>query len=358
MWVGGDRRGVVLSANYPARNWGVRGGMSSATARRLCPTAIALPADFDAYTEVSCGIVEILRTFSARVDSASIDEAYLELSPGTAWQSAVRIGEEIRALVQDEQLITCSVGIASNRLIAKMGSVAAKPDGLMAIRADQVQDFLSPLPVERLVGVGPSVAARLHRLGIFTVAELAAAAPSALRRVFGANSGHRLLELSRGIDLKVAAGQGERGVGAQETFAQDTGDAETVSAELLRLALRVTRRMRLSGVVGTALTVHLRRPDFTVNSRAQRLRAPTDLTEDVHEAARRLYRRLNPDARPVRRIGIRVHGLARADQVPIQPRLGDPDHGWREAELATDELRRRFGSGAVRRAALTRRHRP
>jgi DNA polymerase-4 len=262
MWVGGERRGVVLSANYAARAWGVRGGMSSAHARRLCPHAVALRPDFDAYTEVSQGILAVLESVSPAVESASIDEAYLDVTTVVGgWGSARAIGEHLRALVADEQRITCSVGIGPNRLLAKMASVAAKPDGLVEVAPGQVEEFLLPLPVERLVGVGESTAARLHAQGIVTIADLAAAPTVDLQRRFGRRAGALLAELARGRDhSRVVSRPGERGVGNQETFGADTADAAVISAELLRLALKVSARLRAAGQVGRTLTLHVRYP--------------------------------------------------------------------------------------------------
>jgi DNA polymerase-4 len=360
MWVGGERRGVVLSANYAARAWGVRGGMSSAHARRLCPHAVALRPDFDAYTEVSQGILAVLESVSPAVESASIDEAYLDVTTVVGgWGSARAIGEHLRALVADEQRITCSVGIGPNRLLAKMASVAAKPDGLVEVAPGQVEEFLLPLPVERLVGVGESTAARLHAQGIVTIADLAAAPTVDLQRRFGRRAGALLAELARGRDhSRVVSRPGERGVGNQETFGADTADAAVISAELLRLALKVSARLRAAGQVGRTLTLHVRYPDFTTTSAATTFEEPTAATDDLHEAALALHGRLNRRRRPVRRLGLRVTGLVDAARAHHQPALDEPDRGWTEAERASDAVIARFGPAAVQRAVLTGRRRP
>lgn len=359
MWVGGATRGVVLSANYPARAYGVRGGMSSARARRLCPHAVCASPDFDAYTEVSAGIVAILETFCARVESASIDEAYVDLT-GTARTAGppALLGERLRAVVHDEQGITCSVGIGPNKLIAKMATNAAKPDGLLQVAPADVIGFLHPQPVENLVGVGESTAARLRPLGVVTVADLAALPRAELQRAFGLRAGALLADLAWGRDSsRVVARAGERGVGCQETFGRDLDDDAAVRAELLRVVVKVASRMRAAGVLGRTLTVTLRAADFTTTSRATTLPAPTDLADELYPAAARLYALLRKRTR-VRRVGVRVTGLVDSAAVALQPTLDAPDHGWRDAERAADNVIRRFGPRAAQRAVLARRSRP
>lgn len=360
MWVGGAQRGVVLSANYPARAFGVRGGMSSTQARRLCPHAVCAPPDFDAYTEVSAGIVAILETFTARVESASIDEAYLDLTGAERTVgTAARVGERLRAIVHDEQGIACSVGIGPNKLVAKMASNSAKPDGLLEVAPEEVVGFLHPQPVEHLVGVGESTASRLRPLGVRLVADLAALPRGTLQREFGPRAGALLHDLAWGRDSsRVVARPGERGVGCQETFGHDLADDAGVLAELLRVVVKVTSRMRAAEVLGRTITLSLRYADFATASRALTLPAPTDLTDEVYAAARRLYAQLRTGRSRVRRVGVRVTGLADRQKVYLQPTLDAPEHGWRDAERAADNVIQRFGPAAVRRAVLTRRDRP
>jgi DNA polymerase-4 len=356
VWVGGEHRGVVLSANYPARAFGVRGGMSVIAARRLCPQAIALRPDFVGYTEASAGVRAILETVTPRVEMASIDEAYLDLTSAHRGQGgAVAIGERVRALVRDEQRLSCSVGIGPNRLIAKMASVAAKPDGLVEIEPERVVDFLHPLPVERLVGVGESTATRLHALGVHTIGELAAVPRFTLRQSFGRHAGPMLAELAWGRDggRQHWARPGERGVGCQETFGRDLSDPAEVRAEILRVCDKVATRMRAAGVVGRTVTFHVRYADFGTRSVSVALAEPTDLTGELYAAALRLYGRLPGSRLSLRRVGVRVTGLIDRSRVWHQPRLDDPDVGWEALESAADKVNRAFGSRAAKRAALT-----
>ncbi len=355
MWVGGADRGVVLSANYPARALGVHGGMSSAKARRLCPHAVSLPPDFSAYSEVSAAIVAILEDVCAWVDRASIDEAYLDLTgPAGRGEDPAVVGERVRSLIREQQGISCTVGIGPNRLIAKMAANSAKPDGLRRVRPEGVAAFLWPQPVSNLVGIGPSTAARLHRLGILTVADLAEMSLPRLQQTFGAHAGRQLAGLAAGKDsARWYTRPGERSVGCQETLARDLSDPAAVRAELLRLAVKVTWRMRKANVVGRVVTLGVRFPDFTSRSRSHALPHCTDLAAEVQAVAMALFDRLVPEPAPVRRLGIRMTGLAAAEQVHRQPALDPLDADWEDAEAAVEQVMRRFGSQALRRAVLT-----
>jgi len=319
--------------------------------------AVSLPPDFDTYTQVSRGIVAVLQSVTPAVESASIDEAYLDVSGAIRqWGSVSAIGEHLRALVHDEQGITCSVGIGPNKLVAKMASNAAKPDGLVEVPAAQVVAFLHPQPVEHLVGVGQSTTAALHRLGVYTIAELAYLPRTTLQRAFGPRQGALLSELAWGRDAaRVVARPGERGVGCQETFARDLADPVQVRAELLRVCATVARRMRRAGVLGRVVTVTVRFADFRTTSRSATLTGLTDRTDELHAQAVLLYERIGSPGARIRRVGIRVQGLMAVDAAYWQPTLDAPERGWREAELAMDAVRSKFGPRCLERAVLTRR---
>ncbi|MBA3021577.1 DNA polymerase IV [Propionicimonas sp.] len=359
MWVGGQIRGVVLSANYPARSYGVRGGMSVAQARRLCPQGVGVRPDFASYSEVSGGVAAILATVSAKVEMASIDEAYLDLTDVVGAQDqAADIGQRVRAMICDEQGITASVGIGPNRLVAKMASVAAKPDGLVEIAPTEVVSFLHPLPVERLVGVGDSTAARLRRLGVVTIGDLAQCSRSALRQALGRQSGELLAELAWGRDGgRRWSRPGERGVGAQVTFASDVGDLGGVRAEILRVSDKVAARMRAAGVVGRTVTLSLGFADFTARSGSLALSSPTDSSVEVYAAALRLHSRMVGKPVILRRVGVRVTELSQRARVWRQPTLDESEVDWDAAELAVDKLNKAFGPRSVQRAVLAGRKR-
>ena len=359
MFVGGSTRGVVLSANYPARRFGITSGMPSSRARRLCPKVAVVHPDFDHYSAVSSGISEIFDTLTDRVEMASIDEAFIDLT--TAMRrlggDPIVIGEQLRAQVMDEQSIACSVGIGPSKFIAKLASKQAKPDGLVRVVDAEVIDFLHPLPVEAIWGVGEVTAERLHRLGLTTVRDLAATPRATLQRAMGDNQGALLFDLAWGRDDRsvLAREPAEHSVGSQETFGQDTDDEAVVRTEILRMADRTAARMRAQGMVTRTVTLSVRFADFTTITRTGTLPAWTDRTNDLYAEAVRLFTRLNLQRARVRRVGVRAEKLVLKSGTYRQPALDEPARGWEEAESAIDRAALRFGPKAVQRARLARR---
>ncbi len=359
VWVGGANRGVVLSASYEARAYGVEGGMSSTRARRLCPDAVAISPDHDAYEAASEGVFAIFETFTPVVEPMSLDEAFLDVT-GTRHLLGppAETGELIRAMVADEQGIPCSVGIGPTKFIAKLASNAAKPNGLVEVPPNRVIAFLHPLTVEKIWGVGPSTAEALHRLGLYTVGDLAHTPRSTLQRALGPQLGAQLHDLAWGVDArKVIARERERSVGSQETFAKDTDDLRLIEDEILRVAARVASRMRAARVLGRTVTVHVRFADFRVVQRSATLRSPTDSTGEIHASAIASLRAMRLVRPRIRRVGVRVEHLVDAGVAYTQPTLDEPDVGWREAERAADAAVARFGPHAVQRATLATRRR-
>jgi DNA polymerase-4 len=354
--VGGYPRGVVLSASYEARALGVRSGMSSAHALRQAPNLAFLRPTFDDYTAISKAIVAVFSTFSSVVEAVSIDEAFLDLTGSVRmFGPAVGIGEVIRAIVADEQRITCSVGIGPTKFVAKVASRAAKPDGLLEVAPDAVTEFLHPLPVEAMWGVGQSTTTKLHRIGVFTVGDLALTPRDALQRAFGPHAGAMLHHLAWGRDTRpVVVQPTERSIGHQETLGRDTDSPEVVRREILRMADKAARRLRKAHVLGRTVTLSIRFADFSQLTRSAQAPTPTDVGEEIYEVAAGLYERLGIERARVRRIGVRVAGLVDVGRAERQPQLTDPVRGWREAEQATDIAVGRFGPGAVRRASLAR----
>ncbi|MET1007575.1 MAG: DNA polymerase IV [Propionibacteriaceae bacterium] len=355
--VGGSTRGVVLSATYEARAAGVRSGMPSTHARRLCPQATFIQPDFDSYGDVSKSIVAVFESVTSVVESASIDEAFLDITGSIRHLgSATNIGEYIRAVVADEQQITCSVGIGPTKFVAKLASRAAKPDGLVEVRPDDVISFLHPLPVEAMWGVGEATAEKLHRLGLFSVADLAHTPKSTLQRAFGPHAGAMLNDLAWGRDSRpVVVREPERSVGSQETFARDTDDPEVVKRELLRMSDRTASRLRKARLLSRTIAISIRFADFTELTRSATVTSPTDVTDEIHAQAVALYEKLGLQRARVRRVGVRAEGLVEAHLAYRQPQLTDPERGWREAEQAIDAAVVKFGPTAVQRATLTRR---
>lgn len=361
MFVGGSGRGVVLSANYPARRFGIAAGMPTSRARRLCPQVEVVPPDFDHYGDVSAGVAEIFSTLTDRVEMASIDEAFIDL--GTALRrlggDPVEVGERLRSQVMDEQRIACSVGIGPSKFIAKLASKQAKPDGLVRVRAEEVIAFLHPLPVEAIWGVGEATAGRLHRLGLGTVRDLANTPKSTLQRALGDAQGALLFDLAWGRDERsvLAREPAEHSVGAQETFPRDTDDAALVRTEILRMAERTAARMRAQRMLGRTVTLSVRFADFTAITRTGTLPAYTDRTNDIYAEAVRLFGRLQLQRARIRRVGVRVERLVPRSSTYRQPTLDEPVSGWSEAEQAIDRAVLRFGPRAVQRARLATRDR-
>ena len=274
--VGGFPRGVVLSATYEARALGVRSGMSSPQARRLAPRATFVDPNFDRYTAVSKAIATVFGTVTAVVEAASIDEAFLDLTGSVGmFGPPATIGEHVRAVVADEQQITCSVGIGPTKFVAKMASRAAKPDGLLEVAPDGIEAFLHPMPVEAMWGVGLPTAEKLHRLGVQTVGDLAHTPRGTLRRAFGPHAGGGLVELAWGRDPRRVVPQvPERSVGSQQTFAADSTDTQVIRRELLRMADRTASRMRKQRVLGRTVSISVRFADFTEVNRSTTVSEP------------------------------------------------------------------------------------
>jgi DNA polymerase IV len=351
---GGGTRGVVLSATYEARRYGVHSAMPITRARRMCPQATVVEPDHTAYARVSAGVMEIFRGVTPLVEPLSLDEAFLDVAGAVRrLGSAAGIGELVRARVHDEQGITCSVGVATTKFVAKLASTRAKPDGLLVVPRDHVIEFLHPLPVGALWGVGQKTEEQLTRLGLRTVGDLARIPVATLERALGPAAGRHLSELSWGRDPRsVEAHEPDKSIGAEETFGTDVDDPDVVRRELLRLSERVGARMRGQAYKGRTVSIKVRFADFTTITRSRTLRDPTDVTRDVYATALSLYEALGLDRARLRLVGVRVEGLVDAAQAEEQLVLGAPERGWRDADAAVDRAARRFGRGAVRPAAL------
>jgi len=353
--VGGlGNRGVVCSANYAAREFGVRSAMPMSHARRLCPQAAVLPPDMSTYAAVSRGVMEIFRSVTPLVEPRSLDEAFLDVAGAVRLLGRpVAIGALIRRRVAEEHSITCSVGVAPSKFLAKLSSARCKPDGMLVVAADKVLDFLHPLPIGALWGVGERTAEQLRRLGIRTVGEVAETPRKALQHALGQAVGGHVHELAWGRDDgRVSPDEPEKSVGAEETFDVDVADPRVIHRELLRLSDRVGARLRAGGQVGRTVSIKVRFADFSTVTRARTLPSPTDVGHDLYATARQLYDALGAGGALIRLVGVRVEGLLAADGTPLQLQLGDRDRGWREADRAVDRAVLRFGPGAVRPAAL------
>ena len=353
---GGGSRGVVLSATYEARKKGVASAMPMVRAKRLCPEAVVLPPSPGVYSRASAGVMEVFRSVTPLVEPLSLDEAFLDVRGAARRLGSPRhVGEWIRATVQDEQGITCSVGVASTKFVAKLASAHCKPDGLLVVPADRVVEFLHPLPVAALWGVGDKTEQVLRNLGLHTVGDLAGTPVKTLQRALGPAAGSHLSALAWGRDERaVIPSEPEKSVGAEETFPVDVDDPQVVRRELLRLSERTAARLRASGQVGRTVSIKIRFADFTTITRSKTLPEATDVGRVVYATALSLYDALGLERARLRLVGVRVEQILEAADQPHQLQLGERDSGWREAEQAADRAVRRFGAGAVRPAALVR----
>jgi DNA polymerase IV len=355
--VGGiGNRGVVTSATYEARRYGVHSAMPTSRALRLCPTATVLPGDLALYAEVSRSVMALFRSITPLVEPLSMDEAFLDVSgAGRRLGDAAEIGEYIRARVFDEQGITCSVGVAGTKFVAKLASTRAKPDGLLVVRPPEVMDFLHPLPVGALWGVGPKTEEILLRLGLRTVGDLAHVPAKTLQRALGSAGAH-LHELSWGRDpRRVVPNEPEKSAGHEETFSTDIDDPAVIHRELLLLSERTAGRLRSSGWLARTVSIKVRFADFATITRSRTLDVPTDVGQELYDTARALYDALGLERARIRLVGVRAERLIDAGSAPQQLELGAREYGRRDAELAADRAARRFGAGAVRPATLLHR---
>jgi DNA polymerase IV len=348
--------GVVMAASYEARAHGVRSAMGGARARRLCPHAEVVEPRFSAYVEASKAVFELFRDAAPVVEAMSIDEAFLDVRgleriSGTPAEIAARLRDDVRRHVG----LPLSVGVARTKHLAKVASAAAKPDGLLVVPPDGEEAFLHPLPVEALWGVGPKTAAKLHARGIRTVGELARRSEPALVAMLGRASGRHLHALANNRDpRRVERGRSRRSFGSQSALGRSTTSFDALDVTLIALVDRVTRRMRAKGRAGRTVVLRLRFGDFTRASRSRTLPFPTAASETVLATARALLAAARPaiESRGITLVGVAVSGIDGAG-VQLELPLDGPDSA--ALDLVLDEVRERFGAGAVTRAGLLRR---
>ena len=348
-------RGVVLSASYQARAFGVRSAMPVGRAQRLCPHAVFVPPRREAYAATSKEVMAIFGAITPEVEPLALDEAFLDVSGALRRLGPpAAIATRIRAQVWQQQGITCSVGVAPSKFVAKIASARCKPDGLLVVPQAGVLGFLHPLPVAALWGVGERAGEALARLGLRTVGDIAHTPLDTLQRELGSAHGAHLAALAWGRDeRRVTPRTPEKSIGAEETFAEDIDDPDRIRRELLRLSGRTAHGLRAGGYVARTVSVKLRLASFKTLTRSRTLAYPTDLAREIYATACLLYEAsgLDRGAR-LRLVGVRASGLVPAADANTQPTLDDRPVGWREAERAVDQIARRFGTSAVRPAAL------
>jgi DNA polymerase-4 len=348
---GAGSRGVVMSASYEARAFGIRNAMPAVRARRLCPHTVFLPPDFDSYRAHSNRFREVLLSVTPLVEPIALDEAFLDVSGAVLlFGPPEQIAERVRREVRSEVGVTCSVGVASNKLLAKLASRQAKPDGLVIVRDEAVATFLEPLPARALWGVGEKTVEMLGRLGVRTVGDLARTPPAVLARLIGDQHARELNDLSRGIDDRaVVPYEPPKSVSHEETFGVDLDAEEDLLREALALSHRVASRLRSDGYRARTVVLKVRLANFTTLTRARTLPAPTDVAADLYEVACELYRGLPGARRRVRLLGVAATGLSPGAAEQLALLKGER---WRDVERAVDRIERRFGPGAAGPATL------
>jgi DNA polymerase IV len=348
-------RGVVSSASYEARAFGIHSAMPVAQARKRCPHGIYVPGRHAVYGDYSGRIMDVLSEFSPVIEQVSVDEAFLDMT-GTEglFGEAEESGRRIKAAVRKRTGLTASVGAAENKFLAKLASDARKPDGLMVVLPGGSQAFLDPMPVGRLWGVGKKTVAELHQVGLYTIAQLRLHPLATLAAHFGEDFARHLHDLSHGRDRReLATDREEKSISHECTFEADLSDREALTAALLALSERVARRARKEGLAGRTVTFVWRNPDFSRQSHARSLPEPTSASPVIYQAAVELFgavaARAGQGGRKFRLIGVRLSNFTPEE---AQLSLFQSPKPSPKLDQAMDAVRDRFGEDAIRRARL------
>ncbi|VBB05405.1 Hypothetical protein LUCI_0614 [Lucifera butyrica] len=350
--VGGlGNRGVVSTASYEARRFGVHSAMAMAEARQRCPGGVFLPCDHAKYSRVSKAILAIFNDFSPLVEPLSLDEAFLDVSGMEGlYDGPEEIARRIKLRIHREIGLTASVGIAPNKFLAKLASDWKKPDGLVLVRPGEERQFLCQVPVDRLWGVGDATAAALFKLGIRAIGQLAERDVTELEGHFGQAAAHKMHQLARGEDdRKVISRHEPQSVGRETTFEEDVSDRETIAAHLLSLAADVGWRLRRMGYTGRTVTVKIRLPSFQTLTRSKTLLTATALDETIYQTAGDLWEKVQIKG-GIRLLGVTVSNLQRGkDQLAL---FADADEKRLAVTAAADRIRDRFGPDSIIRGRL------
>lgn len=349
---GAGPRGVVASASYEARQFGVRSAQPTATARRLCGDLIVVPPDHGRYGDISEQVFAIFRDVTPLVEGLSLDEAFLDVRGlRLHYESPVAVGEEVRSRLRSELGLPASVGVASVKFLAKLASEVAKPDGLRHVPMPDQLDFLHALPASALWGVGPATQAGLARLGVETVGDIASLPETAMTSAVGPAAGRHLHDLARGRDTRpVVPDTAARSISVEETYDKDLEGGDVVETALLAHAQRLSNRLRRAGLRARTVTLKVRYPDFTTLTRSQTVPAAVNGARQLFRIAVDLVQSLEDRHRPVRLLGLGGSGLE-GSNVPTQLDI-DSDPDWERVEDAVAGVRDRFGEGAVTPARL------
>jgi len=347
---GGRGRGVVSTASYEARRFGVGSAMPISEAWRRCPHGVYVHPDMEKYCRESDRIMEVMHRFTDLVEPVSIDEAFLDTTGSArAMGTGEQIARKLKQGIREETQLTASVGVATSKLVAKVASDMRKPDGLVVVPPGQEAAFLAPLPVRRLWGVGPKMEETLAKLGIVTIGDLASLDPARLERRLGTH-GHDLQRLARGEDDRAVVSEGAeaKSLGQEHTYGRDTADPERLRATLLQIADGVAGRLRSHGLRARTITLKYRDEDFHTATHARTLPEATDAGNALFRVAFELFREVHR-GKKVRLLGIYASHFGEAKP---QLSLFDEPKAPTPADRVRDEVRRRFGDEAITRASL------
>ena len=358
--VGGDsERGVIASASYEARAMGVKSAMSSVVARKLCPDAVFVRSDFSRYREVSRQVHQIFHSVTPAVEPIALDEAFLDVGGAhRLFGSSEEIAWQLRSDVYESVGLDCSVGVANSKLLAKLASVAAKPQltpegvrpgvGIYVVHQESQKSFLEAHPVEALWGVGTVTLQKLRSMGISTVGELAAIPEEALIDALGVSHGAHLSQLSKGIDVRrVDSDRQRKSISHEETFPADVYARDVLESEIIRLSDAVSARARTQGTAGRTIQLKVRRPDMSYVTRSITVEEPVDTLPEIAGKATELLAQLDLDQ------GVRLLGVGLSRLGPAGPRqltLVDTEpqnSGWRRLSSAIDRIREQYGDSAI-----------
>lgn len=349
---GAGPRGVVAAASYPARAFGVRSAMPIGAARRLCPDLVIIPPHGDRYREASREVMELLASVCAEIEQISIDEAFLDVRGARRqFGTPAQIGQLLRSRIRAELDLPCSVGAAVSRPVAKIASARAKPDGLLVVEPERTAEFLAPLPVGAVSGIGPAAVAGLERLGIRRIGQIAETPLPALRRALGVQA-EQVLRIARGEDRTgIGTRVRDRSVGMERTYDIDIEDPAEVRRRLTVMSDAVAASLRRKGLTARTVALKLRAPDGTTITRSATFDQPTASGERLREHVVELWERAAPQMPRVRLAGVRAEHLRPAAEQAAPAELQGRTATWQELEAAMDRARERFGAETLARGS-------
>lgn len=351
--VGGTgQRSVVAAASYPARAFGIRSAMPMVTARRLCRELVIVPPRGERYRETSRAVMAVLGAVCADVEQVSIDEAFLDVRGARRQFGAPpAIARLLRGRIRAELDLPCSVGVACSRAVAKIASARAKPDGLLVVEPERTAQFLAPLPVGAISGIGPAAVGALERLGVRCIGQLVDVPPTTLHRAIGPQAG-QVIRIARGEDRTgLLRRERDRSIGTERTYEEDLADAQEVRRRLTRMSDEVASSLRAHGLTARAVVLKLRSPDGATITRSATFDQPTASGERLREHVVALWERAAPQMPRVRLLGVRAEHLRPSAQQGAHAELHGRTSTWQDLETAMDRARQRFGDVSLARGS-------